>query len=73
MVLTANARAFVQNRHHAGILLGTDGTTKTLPQLFLHFGDDFGVYVVAQIRVLPAFVVADRVWNRERQLGDNQQ
>ena len=31
MVLAADARALVQNRHHAGVLLGTDGTTKTLP------------------------------------------
>ena len=73
MVLAADARTFVQNRHHAGVLLGTDGTTKALPQFFLHFGDNFGVYVVAQIRVLPAFVVADRVGYRKRQLGDDQQ
>ena len=73
MVLAADARALVQNRHHAGILLGTDGTSKALPELLLHFGDNFGVYVVAQIRVLPALIVADRVWYRERQLCDNQQ
>ena len=73
MVLAADARTFVQNRHHAGVLLGTDGTTKALPQFFLHFGDNFGVYVVAQVRVLLALIVADRVGNRERQLCDNQQ
>ena len=45
MVFAADARAFVQNHHHAGVMLGTDGTTKTLSQLLLHFGDDFGVYI----------------------------
>lgn len=73
MVLAADTRAFVKNRHHAGVLLGADGTTKALSQFLLHFGDDFGVYVVAQIRILLAFVVADRVGYRERQLCDNQQ
>ena len=43
MVFAADARAFIQNRHHVGILLRADSTTKTLPKLLLHFGDDFGV------------------------------
>ena len=44
-----------------------------MSQFLLHFGDDFGVYVVAQVRVLLALIIADRVWNWERQFGDNQQ
>ena len=73
MVLAADARAFIQNSDHTRVLLGADGTAKALSQLLLHFWDDFGVYVVAQVRVLLALIVADRVGYRERQLCDNQQ
>ena len=46
---------------------------KPCRSFLLHFGDNFGVYVVVQIRVLLTLIVADRVWYRERQFCDNQQ
>jgi len=73
MIPAANARTFVQNSDHTRVLLRADGTSKALSQFLLHFGDDFDVYVVAQVRVLLALIIADRVWNWERQFGDNQQ
>ena len=73
MVFFTGCGAFVQQCHHAGVLLGADGTAKALSKLLLNFWDDFGVFLIAQIWVLMAFVIADRVWNWERQFGDNQQ
>lgn len=68
MILATDTCAFVQNGYHAGVALGSDGTAKALPQFLLHFGDDLGLDVIAQIRVLLALIIADRVRNRKRQL-----
>ena len=72
MVLAADARAFVQNRYHTGILFGADGPPKALPQLLLHFRHDLGLDVTVQVGVAFPPGLPYRVGHRERQPHDHQ-